>query len=213
MSKCEHCGLPLKKEKMEVMGIVKHFLTYDCNCLNEQETKQRDYRNKLEFEKQIPQKAIDFFKENKNTTYKIKDINKSYLLIGNVGSGKTIQALKIGIEQVKNGKKARFYRVSDLLNHIQDEYLEHRENEVFNTIKAINPLILDDLGREKYTEKRLEWVFKIIDNAVNSNQQLVITANQEMIEKLLKIPDFIAIRDRIAGHCQRVDFKEISFRR
>ena len=75
-------------------------------------------------------------------------------------------------------------------------------------------VVLDDIGREKYTETRLELVFKIVDKLISHKIPVSITANPEMISKLKKIPEFNAIFDRLNAACQlKFEFSGQSYRR
>ena len=135
----------------------------------------------------------------------------SYLFIGDVGTGKTVNAIWLARKALYQGKTARFMTVTECLNKMNDNNLSGKS--LFNEILDCDLLILDDLGREKYTEKRLENFFSLINRSYGDMREIIITANNECLEKLNTISDFNAIADRIMGMCKKIEFKGQSFRR
>ena len=71
---------------------------------------------------------------------------ENILLVGNSGTGKTHIATALGIAACSQGKKVRFYRVTELIT----ELLEAREERTLLKLKKqlsrLDLLILDELG-------------------------------------------------------------------
>lgn len=160
------------------------------------------------FAKSIPQnlRLLDW----DNLEVKVQD-DGNYLFVGDVGTGKTVNAIWLARQALLQGKTARFMTATECLNKMNDNNLAGKS--LFNEILDCDLLILDDLGREKYTEKRLENFFVLINRAYGDMRSIIITANDECLNKLNTISDFNAIADRIMGMCKRVEFKGKSFRR
>ena len=62
-------------------------------------------------------------------------------------------------------------------------------------------IVLDDLGRENYTDRRKEIAYRIIDTILNYEVPAAFTANPEMITRLKKIDDWGAMLDRLKDIC------------
>lgn len=91
---------------------------------------------------------------------------------------------------------------------------ELAESNLYYWLLQFDFVVLDDIGREKYTETRLEIAFRIIDKLLNHKIPVAFTANPEMIEKLKGIPDYNAILDRLNEMCEiKLTFKGESFRK
>ena len=138
-------------------------------------------------------------------------------LIGNVGTGKTTLLAWICNELMQKGYNCLFTQLTDLLDKFSTARRssdERAEEKLLNWLLEFDFVVLDDIGREKYTETRLEVVFKIVDKLISHKIPIGISANPEMIKKLKNIPDFAAILDRLNETCQlKLEFEGKSFRR
>lgn len=141
---------------------------------------------------------------------------KGLFMIGDVGTGKTsLQACIIkALEQ--RGKFCLLINFSTLLDlFIESCSFESKQNsfQLFKTLAKFDYVVLDDIGREKYTDKRLEFAFRIIDTLMNNEVTLSVTTNPECFKKLTKIEEYKAIIDRLRFMCpERMLFKNNSFR-
>lgn len=239
MSKCLECGKPYRAEKFTVQGynIDKTIEVADCDCeakafeakqceIDKQHKKlilSQKFENSLltpffqekEFKK-LPESEI----KTKLKKY-IEEFNpktsKGIIFIGDVGTGKTTLLACTCKELILKGYSCLFIKMSNLLDKFISacsfDSAESAEKLKYWLLQ-FDFIVIDDLGREKYTEKRLEIAFDIIDDLMNYKKCIGITANQDMIAKLKKIPEFGAILDRLYEMCviqQR--FKGESFRR
>lgn len=138
-------------------------------------------------------------------------------MIGNVGTGKTTLLACICNELMQKGYNCLFTQLTDLLDKFSTARRssdERAEEKLLNWLLEFDFVVLDDIGREKYTETRLEVVFKIVDKLISHKIPIGISANPEMIKKLKNIPDFAAILDRLNETCQlKLEFNGESFRR
>lgn len=155
--------------------------------------------------------CVNFAKEfNPKTT-------AGMLMIGNVGSGKTTLQACICNELTKRGYNCLLTTFSALLDELFDvssyEVKDKSVTKVLNALAQFDYIVIDDLGREKYTEKRLENAFKIFDTLYNYKVCTSITANKECLQKVFAIPEFNAITDRITDICPtRLKFNNKTFR-
>lgn len=157
---------------------------------------------------------IDLAKEYISTFKPFK--SRGLLFIGSTGNGKTTLASCIGKELVLKGYKVLMMSFNDYLGALQRaEFAKDcRDREwLLNEWSKFDLLIIDDFGREKYTETRLVNTFTFFDKLVNECISFIITANPESISRIKDLPEFDAIFDRIAGNCIKLIFKASSFRR
>jgi len=147
------------------------------------------------------------------------DLKKSdgIAMIGKTGRGKSVAIACVCNALIKQGYNCLFTTMSALL----DKFIESCDfdNEItteslYRWVREFDFVVLDDLGREKYTEKRLEIAFRIIDELINYQKVVAFSANPETLEKIYNIPEFDAIRDRLAMACRiKMLFKGDSYRR
>lgn len=137
-------------------------------------------------------------------------------MIGGVGTGKTTLQACIIKELEKRGKICLLINFSTLLDlFIQACNFESGTNvlELYRNIALFDYVVLDDIGREKYTEKRLEFAFRVIDTLMNHNVTVSVTTNPECFKKLVSIPEYKAIVDRLRDMCpNEMVFNGKSFR-
>lgn len=127
-------------------------------------------------------------------------------MIGNVGTGKTTLQACICNELEKRGFICLLTTFSALLDYFVESCSFESgisTNKLFKTLTCFDYIVLDDIGREKYTDKRLEFAFRIIDTLMNYNVVVSITGNNEPLQKLGAIPEYKAIFDRLRDMCPR----------
>ncbi len=231
---CEHCGT----KKVEVISPISgnKLLAYNCKCLDEIEKQKAEdeikrlneqKRNKIFSNAKLPKrylklnfdniqknpnvlKAIDYIKDFK------PDTDYSISLIGDVGTGKTVILTCICKYLLENKKSALFIDFSRLLDRVMATYSpnsKETEQDIYDWLLSYDFIAFDDLGREKYTDKRLEIAFKIFNDLYNNEKNIAFSSNAEMLDKLKAIPDFNAIIDRLRQTCKyNLQFKGASLR-
>ena len=138
--------------------------------------------------------AQDFNKENFTGIF----------MVGNVGTGKTTLQACICNELEKRGYICLLTTFSALLDYFIESCSFESEistSKLFKILTDFDYIVLDDIGREKYTDKRLEFAFRIIDTLMNYNVVVSVTGNSETVQKLQKIEEYKAIIDRLADMC------------
>lgn len=128
---------------------------------------------------------------------------KGIQMIGNIGTGKTTLLAAICNELMNKGYNCLFTTLSGLLDKFSEYSYNHAGNitPLLNWLCKFDFVVLDDIGRETYTDKRKETVFRIIDSLINNKVVTAFTANPEMISKLKSIPELNAALDRLRGAC------------
>lgn len=239
MRKCSICKRDYRIEEIKIpfYGIQSNVEVADCDCEARREEENRMERDK-QYMRQVLSRKFEnslltpFFQEkefNKIPESEIKTKLKEYIeafnpktskgiiFIGDVGTGKTTLLACTCKELILKGYACLFIKMSSLLDKFINACSFDSEDSVEKLkswLLKFDFIVIDDLGREKYTEKRLEIAFDIIDDLMNYKKCIGITANPAMIEKLKSIPDFGAILDRLFEMCgiQEV-FKGESYRR
>lgn len=137
-------------------------------------------------------------------------------MIGGVGTGKTTLQACIIKELEYKGKFCLLIQFSTLLDLMIQACNFDAETSIFqlyNVLGQFDYVVLDDIGRENYTEKRLEIAFRVVDCLMNNKVTVSITTNPECFQKLITIPAYKAIVDRLRDLCPyELTFKNKSFR-
>jgi DNA replication protein DnaC len=93
------------------------------------------------------------------------DPSRWILFSGPHGSGKTYLAVAIAWESIRQGQTVFFAFVPDLLDHLRATFSPHSSigyDELFEQIKTVPLLILDDLGAESSTPWAEEKLYQIM---------------------------------------------------
>jgi len=133
-------------------------------------------------------------------------------IFGTTGTGKTYN-LKI-LKEMNQEKKGdiKFYTVPDFINKIatlrQQMSIDRSQfgynNQVITKmLSGETPLILDDLGTETLSDRKLEDLYSVINNMSEKNTTLIISSNLSVQELERKVGDRIC--SRIVGMCHIVE--------
>ena len=107
------------------------------------------------------------------------------VLIGPVGSGKTLLACSIANSLLEGGKEVLFVVVPDLLDQIRATYDHsngYTEQDLIEAARGVGILILDDMGAHNYTEWTRNKLYSIINHRMNNRLPTVITTNLDLAE-------------------------------
>ena len=113
--------------------------------------------------------------------------NKSLILAGNPGSGKTHLAIGVAIEAMKNGRQAIVENAPEMLDNLRRVAREHTDFfGLMQKYKDVSCLVIDDLGKERSTEASNDYLYQIIDYRYRHGLQTIVTTNALEPEKLYK---------------------------
>jgi len=108
---------------------------------------------------------------------------ENLLLIGAPGTGKTGLAICVLKARLEQGVPSLFVSVPDLLDKIRATFSGHGDyTQLMETVKAIDLLVLDDLGAHYATEWAREKLFQILAYRHDWLLPSVITSDQPLAQ-------------------------------
>lgn len=90
---------------------------------------------------------------------------ENILLVGNSGTGKTHIATALGIAACTQGKKVRFYRVTELITELLEAREERNLLKLKKQLSRLDLLVLDELGYVPASKVGAELLFDVISTA------------------------------------------------
>lgn len=126
----------------------------------------------------------------------------SLYIAGDVGTGKTFEAVALLRRRVELGKVGLFVTTEDLLQQIRDTYdadAQASTAAVIGAAKTVDVLVLDDIGSEHVTGWVLRQLTTVINARATACLPTIFTSNIA-IEDLPEILDE-RIASRISGMC------------
>jgi len=142
------------------------------------------------------------------------DGRENILLIGASGTGKTHVATALGMAACSQGKRVRFFRVTELITLLM-EAREERQLLRFRKLMARQDLlILDELGYVPASKAGSELLFDIISTAYE-RQSLIVTSNlpfESWTEVLGSERLTGATLDRLTHRCHILETRGESYR-
>ena len=121
----------------------------------------------------------------------IANAERSLYIAGAYGQGKTRACATVGAKLVAKGLNVRYWLVGDLLSKFSTLYGENfgQDENLVSILKGCRLLILDDIGKEKITDRSGEAIFRIINARYENKLPTWITANLNGSELSMKMGD------------------------
>ena len=142
------------------------------------------------------------------------DKRENILFIGGSGTGKTHIATALGIAACQQGKKVRFYRVTELITLLLEAKEERQLQRMRSFLGKLDLLILDELGYVPASKSGAELLFDVISTAYERHS-LIVTTNlpfENWTEVLGSERLTGAALDRLTHRCHILETKGESYR-
>ncbi|HEV2405353.1 MAG TPA: ATP-binding protein [Ktedonobacterales bacterium] len=220
---CPHCGGSGWVRLDVPVGDPAFGKAIACSCKERQQEEQRrsDLRQLSSLEP-FSNKTFDSFDarvspgldEAFRASMEYAEQPQGWLVLrGGYGTGKTHLAAAIANYRLAAGSPVFFSIVPDLLDHLRGAFAPNSEltyDALFDRIREVELLVLDDLGAENGTAWASEKLFQLLNYRYNFRTPTVITTNSRLLSHM---DDRIASRLSDVGLVQNVVIDAPDFRK
>lgn len=139
---------------------------------------------------------------------------ESVILLGNPGTGKTHCAIVLGIAACQQGRKVRFWRVTELVTQLMEARDDRQLMRLKGQLAKLDLLILDELGYVPASKLGSELLFDVISQAYERTS-IIVTTNlpfEQWTEVLDNQRLTGAALDRLTHRCHILEADGESYR-
>jgi len=139
---------------------------------------------------------------------------QNVLIVGNSGTGKTHLATALAFAACAQGRKVRFFTVTQLVRQLLETREERSLQRMMSQIERQHLLILDELGYVPFTKVGAELLFEVVSRAYE-RLSLIVTTNlpfEQWTEVLGSERLTGALLDRLTHRVHIIEANGASFR-